>query len=241
MDMTGYVALSRQIALQRHLATIANNIANSSTTGYRAEHTLFEATLEPAARSARPRVAFVQDVGLYRDVAAGPIEGTGNGLDLAVQGEGYFTFETRAGERYGRGGRLAVDSEGRLVDPQGNPLLDEGGVAIVLPAGERSPTIAEDGTVATVAGPVARLRLVTFANEQALEREGDGLYVSDAPPRPATGRIVQGALEGANVAPVLEMTAMLSTVRAFEGTQRLIETQQDLERRAIERLVSVNG
>lgn len=237
MDTTSYVALSRQITLRRHMATIANNIANAATTGYRAEHTLFEPVIEAAGE---PRqLAFVQDVGLFRDTSPGPIAATGNPLDLAIQGDGYLTFRTPAGERYGRAGHLQLDAEGRLVDASGNPILDEAGAEVTLPPGERGMTVAEDGTIAGSAGPVARLQLVTFGNEQALQREGGGLYRSEAVPRPATGRFVQGALEGANVAPVLEMTAMLETVRAFQGVQRLIDTQDELDRKAIDRLVSV--
>jgi flagellar basal-body rod protein FlgF len=240
MDTTSYIALSRQVALQRHMATIANNIANAATTGYRAERTLFEPVLEPAGEPRR--LAFVQDVGLYRDLSPGPITQTGNRLDLAIDGEGYFAFRTGAGVRYGRAGHLELDAEGRLVDARGNPILDDGGAPVTVPQADRDLTIGADGTVANRAGPIARLQPVTFANEQALRREGDGLYgAGDQAPRPATGRVAQGALESANVSPVLEMTTMIETVRAFEGTQRLIEIRHELDRRAIERLVSVNA
>ena len=239
MDTTNYIALSRQVALQRHMATIANNIANAGTTGYRAERTLFEPVLERAGEP--KRLAFVQDVGLYRNLSPGPIAQTGNRLDLAIDGEGYFAFQTGAGVRYGRAGHLELDAGGQLVDARGNPILDDGGAPVTIPQADRDLTIGADGTVANRAGPIARLQTVTFANEQALLREGDGLYAAGGQaPQPATGRIAQGALEQANISPVLEMTTMIETVRAFEGTQRLIETRHELERRAIERMVSVS-
>ena len=244
MDTTSYSAMSRQVALQRHMATIANTVATAATTGYKAEHTLFEPVLERAAERVgeRPRrLAFVQDVGLYRDLSPGPINLTGNRLDLAIDGEGYLPFQTPAGVRYGRAGHLELDAGGRIVDARGNPLLDEGGAPVTLPPGDRDLTVGGDGTIANRAGPVARLQPVTFANEQALRREGDGLYRAEEPPRPAAGRVVQGALEQANVTPVLEMTALIETTRAFEGTQRLIEARHELERRSIERLISVSG
>jgi flagellar basal-body rod protein FlgF len=196
---------------------------------------VLEQTREPR------QVAFVQDVGLARDLKPGPISTTGNLLDLAIDGEGYLTFQTPEGDRYGRAGHLAIDSTGQIVDSKGNPLLDEAGAPLIVPPGETNLTIAGDGTIASSAGPLGRLQLVTFGNEQALRREGDGLYSSEAVPRPAAGRVVQGALEGSNVAPVLEMTEMLSTVRAFEGVQRLIEAQQELDRRAIERMISTQA
>jgi flagellar basal-body rod protein FlgF len=145
--------------------------------------------------------------------------------------------------RYGRAGHLGLDAEGRLVNAGGNPIIDDGGAPVTVPQADRDLTIGADGTVANRAGPIARLQPVTFANEQALRREGDGLYraAADQQPRPAAGRVAQGALEQANVSPVQEMTTMVETVRAFEGTQRLIETRHELDRRAIERLVSVNA
>jgi flagellar basal-body rod protein FlgF len=239
MDTTNYIALSRQVALQRHMATIANNVANAATTGYRAERTLFQPVLERAGEP--KRLAFVQDVGLYRNLSPGPIAQTGNRLDLAIDGEGYFAFQTGAGVRYGRAGHLELDAGGQLVDARGNPILDDGGAPVTIPQDDRDLTVGADGTVANRAGPIARLQAVTFANEQALRREGDGLYASGGQaPQPATGRIAQGALESSNISPVLEMTTMIETVRAFEGTQRLIETRHELERRAIERMISVS-
>lgn len=240
MDTTSYIALSRQVTLQRQMNTVANNIANAGTTGYRGENTLFEPVMQDAGEPRR--VAFVQDVGLYRDVSPGPITRTENPLDVSVDGEGYLTFQAPGGgERYGRGGHLELDAGGRVVDARGNPLLDEGGKPVVVPDGEGPVTIGQDGTVAGKAGPIARLQLVTFANEQALQGEGGGLFRSAAPPRPASGRLVQGALEGSNVQPVLEMTRMLETQRAFEGVQKLIEAQDELDRRAIDRMISVTG
>ena len=91
-------------------------------------------------------------------------------------------------------------------------------------------------------GPIARIGVYGFANEQALRRAGDGLFTTTGPATPAEGaRIVQGALEGSNVQPVLEMTTMLASVRAFEGAQRLLDTEHELERQAIERAARAAG
>jgi flagellar basal-body rod protein FlgF len=117
MRTTSYLALSRQVVLDRHMTTIANNLANATTSGYRAEHTVFEQTLERVGRGAR--AAFVQDVSLARDLTPGPVEQTGNPLDVALVGGGYLAFATADGTRYGRSGRLAIDAEGRLVNAAG--------------------------------------------------------------------------------------------------------------------------
>lgn len=240
MDTTSYLALSRQVALQRHMTTIATNLANAATTGYRAEHTVFEQLLQRVGEPGR--VAFVQDVALARDLAPGSIEQTGNLFDLALDGDGYLSFQTPAGTRYGRAGRLELDTDGRLVNAQGHPLLDDSGNPITLPADDRSISIGADGTIAGRTGPIARVGIVTFAHEQALDRIGDGLLATMEAPLPASGtRVLQGALEGSNVQSVTELTTMMDTVRAFEGTQRMIETEHELQRQAIERIVRVSG
>ncbi|MEK0085949.1 flagellar basal-body rod protein FlgF [Benzoatithermus flavus] len=240
MDLTSYLALSRQMVLDRHMTVVATNLANAGTTAYRAEHTRFARVLERAGGS-RP-VAFVQDAALIRDLDPGPVTQTGNPLDLALVGPGYFAFATPEGTRYGRAGRLELDASGRLVDVDGHALLDASGNPIVLPADARPITVASDGTISGRGGPIARIGIHAFAREEALTRIGSGLYESAESPAPAQGaRVVQGALEGSNVQPVLEMTTMLETVRAFESAQRLLDTQHELERQAIEKTVRASG
>lgn len=234
MDVTSYLALGRQIALERHMTTIATNLANTGTTAYRAERTRFAQVLDGAA-GGRP-VAFTRNVALVPDLDPGPVTQTGNPFDLALDGPGYLAFATPNGTRYSRGGRLGLDASGRLVDTRGNALLDTSGSPIALPEGDRAVTIAADGTISGRAGPIARIGVYGFAREEALTRLGSGLYASSESPAPAPAtRIAQGALEGSNVQPIHEMTAMLETTRAFESAQRLLETQHELERQAIER------
>lgn len=235
MDSTSYVALSRQVALQRALAVVANNLANTNTTAFKAEAMLFETVLERAGEPGR--LAFVQDVATVRDPSPGPIVPTGAPLDLAIQGPGYLTVQTPAGERYTRAGQLSRNARGELVTADGYPVLDEGGEPILLPSGEPAPTIAADGTVSGRAGPIARIRLVRFAEPDRLRPEGSGLWTTDQPPIPGSpGTLVQGALEGSNVNAVLELTRMIEVTRAFEGTQKMLETHHELARRTVERL-----
>jgi flagellar basal-body rod protein FlgF len=240
MDTTSYIAASRQIALQRALQVVANNVANLGTTGFKAQSVLFETVLE---RAGEPRtLAFVRDRATLQDPSPGPILPTGSPLDLAIQGPGYFVVQTPAGERYTRAGQLLRNAEGELVTPEGHPVLDEGGRPIVLPADEGPPTIAADGTVSGRSGVLGRIRLVSFAAPERLRPEGSGLLASDDPPIPgARGSLVQGALEGSNVKGVLEITRLIELTRAFEGTQRMLDTHHDLTRRAVERLGSTNA
>src|SRR5262245_13893970 len=193
MRTTAYLALSRQAALERDMAVIANNLANATTTGFRAEHVVFAETLQRVGRRA---VAFTADQAQARDLAPGPITQTGNRLDVALDGPGYLAFQGAGGVRYGRAGRLEVDAGGRIVNPQGQVLLDDGGNPLTLPRDNTSIAIAGDGTVSGRQGPIGRIGLATFANEQALRPTGGGLFESPAAPLPeAPGtRLVQGAL-----------------------------------------------
>ena len=243
METTAYIGLSRQVALERRMEVIANNVANAATTAYRAEAMLFEPVPEDAGRDLR--LFFVQDVALVRDLGEGPMAPTGNPLDLAIRGRGYFVVATPGGERYGRGGQFQLNDAFELVTAAGYPVLGEGGAPLALPETAGDVAVAADGTVSADGVVAGRLQVVTFADEQALEKSGDGLYRSPPdtpPPEPATGaRVVQGMLEGSNVRPVVEITTMMATLRAFQGVQRLLETQHELQRQAIQRMLELNA
>ena len=240
LDATAYVALSRQTALQRDMDIIANNLANMSTTGFKAEHVLFEEVLDLA--EAPEELAFVQDGALVRDLAFGPLTRTGSDLDIGIDGPGYFSVEGADGRHFTRAGRFAINSDREIVNLSGDRLLDDGGSTIVLPGDGGEITVAEDGTLSVGEDVVARIGIVAFDDEQALEKVGDNRYRSEQVPRPlAAPRLAQGMLEGSNVNAILEMTTMMETVRAFQGTQKLIETHHDLERRAIEQMLEVKA
>jgi flagellar basal-body rod protein FlgF len=237
MDNTSYIALSRQVALERQMAIVAGNIANMNTHGYKAEQVTFEVVFERAGTPGD--VAFVRDSGLMRDQAPGALEITGNPLDLAINGDGYFAVLTDAGPRYTRYGHFEVDGNGQLATSAGYPLLDAGGATIQLPPSSVRISIARDGAISTDEGVVGQIALVRFANEADLIREGDSLFGTPQTPQPVDAPdIVQGQLERSNVQPILEMTKMMETVRAFQNTQRLLDTHHDMVRRVIEQASS---
>jgi flagellar basal-body rod protein FlgF len=240
MESTAYIALSRQMVLRRDMDIIANNIANMTTSGFKAEAMLLEPVTVDAGQG--QRLAFVQDVGVVRDLRPGPLTTTGNPLDLAIEGSGYFVVGTAGGIRYGRSGHFRLDELGALVTADGEPVLDDGGAPLNLPPNAGEVTVAADGTVSDADGVVGRLDLVTFADEQRLRKVGGGLYRADQTPQPAAdARVVQGALEGSNVQPIVEMTEMMATVRAYEGAQRVLDTHHDLQRQAIEHMLDATG
>jgi flagellar basal-body rod protein FlgF len=240
MESTAHVALSRQMVLGRRMEVIAHNVANMTASGFKAEAMLPEPV--PVDAGHGQRLAFVQDVGMIRDLEPGPLATTGNPLDLAIEGEGYFTVETAQGVRYGRSGQFRLNEQGELATPDGDLVLDDGGAPLAVPLDAGEITIAADGTLSTAAGVVGQIELVTFADEQRLRKVGGGLYRTDQAAQPAgAARLVQGALEGSNVRPIVEMTQMMATLRAYQGTQRLLDTHHDLQRKAIERMLEAGG
>ncbi len=236
MDNTLLIGLSQQMAMRRQMDIIANNIANMSTTAFKAEDVLFnEYPVRVDIGDLRQLdLSFVEDVAVIRNLAEGPMEHTDSPFDLAISGEGFFTVSTTAGERYTRNGHFTLDGEGRIVTHDGNPLLDAGGSEFVIGPSETDITIAHDGSVSTSAGSKGRIGLVQFPHPGDMETVGSSLYKTDQRPEPAQGaELVQGALEQSNVSPVLEMTKMLEMVRAYQSVTNIMERANELSRRAI--------
>jgi len=240
METTTPIALSRQLVLRRQMDVIANNIANMTATGFQAESLLAEQV--PVDVGPRQTVQYVQDVALVRDLTPGAMVQTSNQLDLAIEGEGYFVIATEEGDRYSRNGQFRLNELGEIVTAGGDPVLNFGGAPIAVPPGVSSVTVAPDGTVSTPDFVLGRIGLVTFDDLQDLEKAGHGLYRTDQEAIPTEdASVIQGMIEGSNVRPVVEMTEMMTTMRAYQGTQKIIDAHHELERRMIERMLEVNG
>ncbi len=237
MDVTIPVSLSRQDALKRELSLIAHNLANVSTTGFRAERMLFDQALQKAGD--RQRVAFVVDRASYLEERPGPVEVTNRTLDVALDGDGWFTVETQDGLRFTRDGRFHLSDEGQLVTLDGHEVLDAQGAPIVLDDTAVALSIGGDGELSVNGASLGRLGLVQFGDDQRLLREAGGLYRS-ADNRPGDQavevKVVQGALERSNVDPVLEITRLIEASRAYETAARSSVDTHNLKRNAIEKL-----
>lgn len=231
MDNGIYIALSRQMGLFREMDVTANNIANADTTGYTAEKMMFEDYLVKGGEG--PKLAFVNDVASYRDTREGAMKVTGNPLDVAIQGPGYFMVQTPLGERYTRAGNFQIDVDGTLVTPDGYPVLDDAGQPIIFAPEDQEITIGEAGNLKVNGEERGNLGVVEFDNPQMLERLNSTLFRSDIPGNPpAESRVLHGVLEGSNVQPVLELTRMIQVSRSVGSTQKLIESQYELQRKA---------
>ena len=236
MENSIYVAMSRQMALQRQLDVTSNNIANMNTTGYKNQRMLFTEYLEKPGL--HEKVSFVQDRAVVRDLSNGPMTQTGNPLDLALTGQGYFTVDTASAPRYTRAGNFRINHKRQLVDAGGLPVLSNNGQPITLPAGTSDVKVSGDGTVSTELGPVAKLNIVTFKTEQLMTEVGNGLYVTDEQPQPAPveTKVAQGLLEGSNVKPVVEMTQMIDIQRQYMSAQKMMDNEHERIRTMLQRL-----
>jgi len=245
MQNAMFVGVSSQVALQRELEVIANNMANVSTNGFKARNSRFQEYLMPVASAdsfQKPdrRVSYVIDQGTALDLGQGPIEQTGNPLHVAVRGEAFLVVRTPSVDRYTRNGALETDAQGNLVTSDGYAVQGDGG-PIQIGQQETGIAIGPDGTVSTNLGIRGRVRLVTFANPQALTNEGANLYASTAAPTAAglAGRVEAGALERSNVKPVIEMTRLMDVNRTYSMVSGVISRLDELRGTAIRRLAEV--
>jgi flagellar basal-body rod protein FlgF len=227
MDLFGYVGLTRQSGLLKEIQSVANNIANLSTTGYRREGVVFAEMVE-ALPIEGGSVAMTAARGRYTDDIQGSLVQTGGDLDLAIEGEGFFTVETGDGPRLTRAGAFTRNADGEIVNMEGARLLDEGGGAIVVPFEARSVGVAADGTLSVDGEPIARVGLVTVEHQSKLFRESGVLYRAEGGVIPIEdGRVVQGFLENSNVNAVVEMSRMVEVQRTYEYGQKIMDQNDE--------------
>ena len=240
MDLAGYVALTRQSGLAREMQSVANNIANISTTGFRREGVIFaeEVRALPLEGGA---VAMTSARARFTDEAQGALERTNGTLDLAIEGPGFFTVMTPGGERLTRAGAFGRDADGQIVSAEGHLLLDEGGGPIAIPFEARTIGVAADGTLSADGEPLARVGVMTVADQTRLFRESGTLFRADTQAVPVEGaKVLQGFLEQSNVDPILEIARMIEVQRAYEYGQKLMD-QEDARIRLVVRTLGANG
>lgn len=234
MDNSIYITLSRQLALFRDMDITANNVANANTSGYSSEHLLFNSYLaKDINKGQRNGMSFANDISSYHNFENGALQATGNKLDLAISGEGFFAVETPLGVRYTRAGNFQLDGAGTLVTAEGNPVLNDSGTYITFPPEAKNIVIGEAGNVVVDGSEVAKLGVYKFGNPQLLERTSGAMFKSSVAPQAIDGaRVVQGVLESSNVKPVLELTHMMDVSRSVGSTAKFIESMYDLQRKA---------
>lgn len=246
MDNALLISLSRQITLRQQMNVIANNMANINTAGFKSDHLKFEEYIMPIAQMTENQgrdknLSYVHTAGQFRNYSDGGLEQTGNQFDVALSGKGWLVAQTPDGERYTRNGQLQLNAQGQLITNQGYPILGDGGPITFTPE-DGKVSIASDGTISTAQGQKGKLRVVEFASLDGLKKEGTSLYSSPQAGQPSTNtRVMQGMVERSNVQPIVEMTKMLETVRAYTNATQALGKAQELRSDAIEQLGQTGG
>lgn len=225
------VALSAQISLQKRLETIANNVANATTAGYRAEEVKFETLLSQA--SSTP-VAFASAGQSYLSRTSGELVRTDELFDVAVQGDAWLGIQTPAGTAYTRDGRFKMTPTGELQTLNGYAVLDAGNSPILLDPNGGPPRIGRDGAISQNNRALGAIGLFAIDQRATLRRYDNSGVIPDRPATPVVEfnkvGMQQGFIERANVNPVMEMSKMIMVSRAFDAvSSSLKESESSLE------------
>ena len=243
MDNTTNIALSRLVAQSQAMDVVANNLANASTPGYRAERSVFADWLQREPASAEPRggrvLAFTQNRATYRDHTEGALTQTGNPLDLAMSGDGWFTVQTAAGNRLTRAGRFTMQKDGTITDEAGDALLDTSGQRMTVSQSDTDLTVKADGTLRSQNGTIGQIGVVTPTDANRMTAEGSRLFRAETATSPmARPKIVQGAVEDSNVQPVSELVRMMTTSRDFQFVTQMVEAEGQRRQSAIDKIAA---
>jgi flagellar basal-body rod protein FlgF len=234
-----YVALSAQVALQNRLETIAQNVANGNTSGYRASVVKFDSVLTQAGNTP---VSYVSSGSEVIKRSSGEVVRTGNPFDVAIRGDGWLAVATAAGQGYTRDGRMRMNPAGDLVSVNGSPILDTGGAPIQLDPTAGQPEIAADGTITQGGRRVGVLGLFSLPGNAQLSRVEGGAVMSSVAGTPiaesAADGVVQGFVEQSNVNAVTEMARLITVQRAFEGVSTTMQAAESSFKNAIQTLGS---
>jgi len=238
MDRMIYLSMAGAKATMQRQDTLANNLANVSTVGFRAELAAFRA-VPVEGSGASTRVYALETTPGY-DATPGQVTGTGRNLDVAMKGDAWLAVQALDGtEAYTRGGSLDVSADGTLVTTSGMTVLGDGGPIQIPP--DVQIAIGGDGTISATAvngksTTVGRLKLVT--PEAPLTRGTDGLFrAADGDlPADANARLQDGALEGSNVSAVETMIQMIAAARQFEAQMKILTTAEGDEKAAAQLL-----
>ncbi len=224
MQSSIYVGLSSQLVLEKRMETLARNVANMNTAGFRAEEVKFSTFLSKKGPDA---VSFASAGETYISRLQGGLDKTGNPLDVAVEGEGWLAINTPAGTVYTRDGRMKMTPQGELRTLSDHPVLDAGGAPMQLDAEGGPPVIARDGMIWQGNQQVGAIGLFSIDPAAKLQRHDNSGVIPDRTATPildfVRNGVRQGFVEGSNVNPIREMTKLIAVTRAFESAANAID------------------
>ncbi len=232
MDTSGYTTLTRQTGLMREMQTIANNIANAATTGYRQEGMIFSEFVVDAGEG--PSLSMARGNVRNTSFQQGNLTQTGGQLDFAIEGDGFFLVAAPDGERLTRAGSFSLSAAGDLVNHDGYNVLDAGGAPVFIPPDATSIDVGSDGTISADGQLLGQIGVVQPANPREMIREGGVIFRPETPLEPAVGaRVVQGHVESSNVDTMLQVSRLIEVQRAYELGQSFLDSENERVRDAI--------
>jgi flagellar basal-body rod protein FlgF len=236
MDNAAYVALTRQMGLQREMTVLANNIANASTTGYRQEHLMFSEFVN----NTKSGTSLSMSLGNVRvsNLSQGALTPTGGTLDLAIEGAGFFLVETADGPRLTRAGNFATNANGELVTLDGLRVLDASQAPVFIPPDATDIHVASDGTLSAGGRPLGEIGIFAPPPKAEMKREAGTLFSTETELQPATdSRVAQVFLEQSNVDTISQFARMIEVQRAYETGQSFLETEHERARNTLKSLI----
>jgi flagellar basal-body rod protein FlgF len=237
METSAYVGLSGQLAMERRLAAIANNVANAGTAGFRAEGIHFGTAISATAPF---KTEFATAGAEHVDAQGGGLAKTGNPLDIAIQGDGYIAIETPRGIAYTRDGRMQMLPSGQLVSLNGHAILDISGAPLTLNPNAGTVDIGRDGSVRQAGNAAGAIGLFSIDLSKGYSRYENASFAPRSEAQPiddfARNGLVQGFIEESNVNPVLEITRLIAVQRAFEAISSQMEKRDSALRDTIQAL-----
>jgi len=224
------------------LDLLANNVANASTGGYKADREYYSLYVAPEAADNDSLSTMPVIQKQWTDLSQGVLQTTGNPLDLALSGKGFFAVQSPRGPLYTRNGSFQLDADGTLVTADGYAVSGTGGSTLTLDA-SRPTKIASDGTVTQDGTVIGQLEVVDFTSGAGLSKQGNNYFrAADAtqPPAPASGALVQqGGLEASNSGTADSAVRLIGIMRQFEMLQKAMTLGSDMSKQAIEQVAKV--
>jgi flagellar basal-body rod protein FlgF len=242
MDPITAIAASGLRARMESLDLLANNVANASTGGYKADREFYSLYVAPEAAGGDANATMPVIERPWTDHSQGMMQSTGNPLDLALSGRGFFAVNGPSGPLYTRNGNFRVSAGGNLVTGDGYPLRSQQGtplsVAATLPV-----QVSADGTVTQEGAVIGRLEVADFTSTAGLAKQGSNYFrVADAAQSaaaPAGATVAQGQLEASNTGSADAAVRLIGVMRQFEMLQKAVSLGADMNRRAIEEVAKV--
>jgi flagellar basal-body rod protein FlgF len=242
MDSIAAMAASGMRSRMESLDLLANNIANASTGGYKADrefYSLYAAADADADNGTTMPVIQKQ----YTDLSQGMLQPTGNALDVALTGAGFFAVQGPGGPLFTRNGNFRLASDGRLISAEGYPVRGTGGAAITLP-GTQPIEISSDGTVMQGGKAIGQLQIADFTSGAGLAKQGNNYFRAADPAGqvaiPQGTSVEQGKLEASNSGTAESAVRLISIMRQFEMLQKAAALGTDMDKQAIEQVARVS-